>query len=259
MSEMGRIAGIASRALKDGFAFGLGIPARCTCGQGYDPECRLDAHHDQHISEAAADDSDGIICRYPAKTNGGNKMSAEDEMSEISEMSEAVKAVGDMLRVQGTDGNWNYNPYMHGMYNGLELALSVFEGRDPAYKEAPEKWIVEPPETADLRRQLAEAKALADAYHGQSDCYASAWKQRAEKAEAELVEAKAWGERLVSGIKRLGILLHDRHGVALHFNGFDTSGESRDFVCVSYQHDVIYRGSSLVEMVESLAEAEGGE
>jgi hypothetical protein len=43
----------------------------------------------------------------------------------------------DVLRVQGYDGNWNYDSYMHGMYNGMELMLSLIEGREPEFKEAP--------------------------------------------------------------------------------------------------------------------------
>lgn len=42
--------------------------------------------------------------------------------------------------VQGTTGNWDWNHYMMGLYNGLELALSIYEDRDPVYKEAPKRW-----------------------------------------------------------------------------------------------------------------------
>jgi hypothetical protein len=45
------------------------------------------------------------------------------------------------LRVQGQNGNWNYDPYMHGMYNGLECALATLEHRDPEYRSAPKKWL----------------------------------------------------------------------------------------------------------------------
>lgn len=46
--------------------------------------------------------------------------------------------------IQGKHGNWDYDQYMHGMYNGLELALAIVEGRDPEYKSAPKKWLAEP-------------------------------------------------------------------------------------------------------------------
>ena len=51
------------------------------------------------------------------------------------------KALADLRNahsIQGTDGNWNHDPYMRGMYNGLEFALALFEGRDTKYKDAPE-------------------------------------------------------------------------------------------------------------------------
>lgn len=42
--------------------------------------------------------------------------------------------------VQGIRGNWNYDEYMFGLYNGLELALSILEDREPKYKKAPKQW-----------------------------------------------------------------------------------------------------------------------
>ena len=47
----------------------------------------------------------------------------------------------EMLEVQGRDGTWNYDSYFHGMYNGMEVMLAVLEGREPAFREAPEKWL----------------------------------------------------------------------------------------------------------------------
>ncbi len=48
----------------------------------------------------------------------------------------ALNMLREMTAVQGTDGNWDYNDYMRGMYNGMEYALSIFEDRQPLYKEA---------------------------------------------------------------------------------------------------------------------------
>lgn len=47
-----------------------------------------------------------------------------------------------MVNVQSSPGNWNVNPYMHGMANGLILALHTArddEG-EVAYLPAPAKW-----------------------------------------------------------------------------------------------------------------------
>lgn len=54
------------------------------------------------------------------------------------------KLIGDlrhMRDVQGTDGNWNFDPYMHGLYNGLEFALAIMEKREPNFKNAPDEWL----------------------------------------------------------------------------------------------------------------------
>ncbi len=56
-------------------------------------------------------------------------------------MEEIIKSLKDLLEVQGRDGNWNYDPYMHGMYNGMVLGLSLLEGKDPEYRDAPTEWI----------------------------------------------------------------------------------------------------------------------
>lgn len=54
------------------------------------------------------------------------------------------KLVGDLRNMrdaQGQDGNWNYDAYMHGLYNGLEFALSIMERREPVFRNAPTRWI----------------------------------------------------------------------------------------------------------------------
>lgn len=55
-------------------------------------------------------------------------------------MNKASELIRDVLKVQGYDGNWNYDPYMMGLYNGLELALSIVENREPEFKSKPETW-----------------------------------------------------------------------------------------------------------------------
>lgn len=41
----------------------------------------------------------------------------------------------NLVNAQGIDGNWNYDSYTLGMYNGMELMLSIVEGRSPEFKE----------------------------------------------------------------------------------------------------------------------------
>jgi hypothetical protein len=59
----------------------------------------------------------------------------------MNTMSEKLR---ELVEIQGRHGNWNYNEYMRGMFNGMELMLSVIEGdREPQYREAPERYLSE--------------------------------------------------------------------------------------------------------------------
>ena len=42
--------------------------------------------------------------------------------------------MNDVLRIQGENGNWNYDDYMLGMYNGMELMMSILEDRELAIR-----------------------------------------------------------------------------------------------------------------------------
>jgi hypothetical protein len=44
---------------------------------------------------------------------------------------EDIKATHE---IQGWDGNWDYDNYMCGLFNGLELALAYLERRGPNYR-----------------------------------------------------------------------------------------------------------------------------
>ena len=54
---------------------------------------------------------------------------------------ELVVKLKELLEVQGRDGTWNYDPYFHGMYNGMEVMLAVLEDREPVFRGAPKKWL----------------------------------------------------------------------------------------------------------------------
>jgi len=47
----------------------------------------------------------------------------------------------NLVKIQCSNGNWNYDPYMHGMANGMILALAMMDGTEPKYKTAPKKWL----------------------------------------------------------------------------------------------------------------------
>lgn len=62
----------------------------------------------------------------------------------------AIEDMNKTLDVQGCDGNWNYDEYMLGMYNGMELMMAFAERRKPVYKETPQKWGKDNPDKSNL-------------------------------------------------------------------------------------------------------------
>jgi hypothetical protein len=52
----------------------------------------------------------------------------------------AIDSANKALDIQGADGNWNHDPYMFGMFNGMEYMLATFEDREVRYRNAPTKW-----------------------------------------------------------------------------------------------------------------------
>ena len=48
---------------------------------------------------------------------------------------EALKQLREVHAIQGRDGCWDIDDYMLGLYNGLELALSIVENRACKYKQ----------------------------------------------------------------------------------------------------------------------------
>lgn len=52
-----------------------------------------------------------------------------------------LRELDDLLRVQLSQGNWDYDGYMHGLANGMVLAAATMRGEyDPAFLEAPAVW-----------------------------------------------------------------------------------------------------------------------
>ena len=53
-------------------------------------------------------------------------------------MKELLKKANELLKVQGTEGTLHYDNYMTGMYNGMELIISLFEDREPNFEDCKE-------------------------------------------------------------------------------------------------------------------------
>ena len=54
-------------------------------------------------------------------------------------MKDKIESLKQSLEIQGNNGNWNYDNYMLGMFNGMELMMATLEEREPFYRECKEK------------------------------------------------------------------------------------------------------------------------
>jgi len=52
----------------------------------------------------------------------------------------ALRNLDLAIAIQSQPGNWDYDPYMHGLLNGLLFARSCITGEEPKFYKPPEKW-----------------------------------------------------------------------------------------------------------------------
>ena len=64
----------------------------------------------------------------------------EEEMNDAEKLKIVQQGIKDVLMIQGYDGNWNYNPYMLGLYNGFLLADVIANGGEYKPRSAPKLW-----------------------------------------------------------------------------------------------------------------------
>lgn len=56
-------------------------------------------------------------------------------IKKLKQYEKSLKIANEMLDIQGQSGNYNYDSYMLGMYNGMEYIISLFEQREPEFKD----------------------------------------------------------------------------------------------------------------------------
>jgi len=61
-------------------------------------------------------------------------------------MKSKAKQLQDIIDIQCADGNWNYDSYMHGMANGLLMAQSIMDDKNPEFLDAPTEWLIDQPD-----------------------------------------------------------------------------------------------------------------
>ena len=52
-----------------------------------------------------------------------------------------LEVLDDIIDIQASDGNWNYEPYMHGFLNGMLFSKGVMDGKMADLKDAPKEWL----------------------------------------------------------------------------------------------------------------------
>lgn len=67
-------------------------------------------------------------------------------------MENRLENLKDVTKIQCSHGNWDFDPYMQGMANGMLLAVAIMEGKDPEFKSAPSRWGCEVPLFSRVRR-----------------------------------------------------------------------------------------------------------
>lgn len=82
-------------------------------------------------------------------------------------MKAPIEQLEDCTNISISDGNWNVDPYMHGMANGLILALAIMKGEEPKYLDQPAQWLKDrPAPDAAASTPINEAAKLMEARNG---------------------------------------------------------------------------------------------
>jgi hypothetical protein len=81
------------------------------------------------------------LTQIPDFYNKKKKLSNRTEMLIIATIDNRLKVLQDLIKTQTSDGNWNYDPYMHGMANGMIMSEAIIEDKEPKFLDAPEKWL----------------------------------------------------------------------------------------------------------------------
>jgi len=59
------------------------------------------------------------------------------------EINNRLDQLEKMTKIQCSDGNWNYDAYMHGLANGMIYAQAILQDINPIFLDAPSKWLAD--------------------------------------------------------------------------------------------------------------------
>lgn len=75
------------------------------------------------------------------------KDGARHHIDEFVVLRNYLKGLREMKDIPCSDGTWDYDPYMHGMANGMIFVLSLFDDKTPGFLEALDQWLEDLPDT----------------------------------------------------------------------------------------------------------------
>ncbi|MEV0619585.1 hypothetical protein AB0I81_40145 [Nonomuraea sp. NPDC050404] len=143
---IGRIVHYVSRGSADGQYPSLCRAAFVTQVDTYQDGPDADGQHIGHVGLAVFN-PEGIHFNRTARQDEtehrggtwhwpeGSPAAAQAGPVDLPALAAGVRKVHE---IQGRAGNWDYDAYQRGLYNGLELAVSILDGdRKPDYRDAP--------------------------------------------------------------------------------------------------------------------------
>ena len=60
------------------------------------------------------------------------------KLKRLKQYEKSMGIANEMLELQGKNGNYNYDSYMLGLYNGMEYIVSLLEVREPKFIDGKE-------------------------------------------------------------------------------------------------------------------------
>ncbi len=86
------------------------------------------SYYEDTTREQILEDSYIDYCAYVNLAHRYSKLKKQ-----LEEWEHHLKCSKEMLNIQGQKGNYDYDEYMLGIYNGMEYIISLFETREPNY------------------------------------------------------------------------------------------------------------------------------
>ena len=104
--------------------------------KGYDNGCRVGEENGLEMAARKKEELNKMVKKEDIITSLHKEL---DEL--LSRFNRIYKETSNVVDIQAQDGNWNFDPYMHGMLNGMKLIQSIIHDVEPEYVDAPKQWL----------------------------------------------------------------------------------------------------------------------